>query len=118
MKMFFIVKRLDGKQERAIHCFDKPTVLIGTEFGDLEAGGGEVSEAQTLFYFRPDGSLHVRNLSYFDGTYVNGVKITDKALLAGDHVRIGNLSLEFLGAEDDTSPQVKRPEFRLLEQAG
>ncbi len=114
--MFFIVKRLDRAEDRAIHCFNKPTVLIGTEFGDL-AAGGDVSETQALLYLRPDGEIHVRNLSYVIDTYVNGVKVTDKAISPGDLVRIGNLSLEFLGAEEVGAP-AKRPEFRLLEQAG
>lgn len=118
MKVYFIVKRMDGvREERAIYCFSQRTVLIGSELGDLTVNDSEVSEANALIYFKPDGTLHVRDLSLTKGTYVNGVRVDQKRIGVGDHIKVGDLSLEVIGVEDGFRRETLSAPFPLLELA-
>jgi pSer/pThr/pTyr-binding forkhead associated (FHA) protein len=71
------------------------TVLIGRRVGcDLRIDEEDVAPVHAIV-FELDGQRHVRDLNTPGGTYVNGHKIHQEALNAGDELRIGSASLRY-----------------------
>jgi hypothetical protein len=87
---------------RLIHL-NKPSMLIGcTPVADICLESESVSDCHARIEHKPDG-YYVISLSNTPGVFVNGVEITFQRLRHGDKVEIGDVTAEFLLADEDTS---------------
>ncbi|MDD3277158.1 MAG: FHA domain-containing protein, partial [Kiritimatiellales bacterium] len=87
---------------RLIHL-DKPSMLIGcTPVADICLESESVSDCHARIEHKSDG-YYVISLSNTPGVFVNGVEITFQRLRNGDKIEIGDVTAEFLLADEDTS---------------
>lgn len=67
----------------------KPKVVIGRKTdADLRIPLADISRSHCEFMTQ-NGSVSVRDLDSSNGTYVNGEQVSEKALAAGDIIRLG-----------------------------
>ncbi len=71
----------------------KPRVLIGRRRGcDIIVNQPMVSAHHCLLYrTEEDGCWHVRDLQSTNGTWVNGVRISESQVFSGDEIHFGKL---------------------------
>nr|MCU0636220.1 FHA domain-containing protein [Gemmatimonadaceae bacterium] len=82
-------------------------VVIGREAAcDLPIADPEVSRRHAELSADPDG-LRVRDLGSRNGTFVNGVQVTDARLMAGDTLAVGGV--ELIVIEDEPAPVITTP---------
>ena len=80
-----------------------PSTTIGRrEECDLRIPLGDVSRKHCAVHVGDDGDLRLQDLGSSNGTYVNGRRVQESPLLAGDLIQIG--SLKFL-VQVDGEPQ-------------
>jgi hypothetical protein len=81
-----------GDQFELIHDI----VTVGRhEASDVLLDDVSVSRHHGLFTTTASGRVTVRDLNSLNGTYVNGVRVEETALHAGDEVQIGKFKLLF-----------------------
>src|SRR3954469_3245463 len=82
-------------QEQATYPLDKPTMLVGREeVCQIHIDNRSISRQHCAFYAKGEGFI-IQDLNSANGTYVNGHKITEHILAAGDMVIIGKYELRF-----------------------
>ncbi len=69
-------------------------VLGRREDCDLRIPLGDVSRRHCSILFTDDGGLRLQDLGSSNGTYVNGRRVQESPILAGDFIQVG--SLKFL----------------------
>jgi signal transduction histidine kinase/CheY-like chemotaxis protein len=80
-------------------------VLLGRATAGLAIDDDGVSRRHAEVTRRPDGSYQIRDLGSRNGTYVNGVRITEAELSIGDRVAIGGQTVLQLGIRDRLEDQ-------------
>jgi len=100
-----------GKRAGRAISMKRDRLLIGrAEECDLRPLSGEVSRKHCAIV-RKDQDLWIQDLRSRNGTFVNGLKISEpKKLADGDHVRVGSLELKVAAAEEkfDTDEDISR----------
>jgi predicted component of type VI protein secretion system len=89
----------DGQRERELLLVG--TIVVGRDPAcDVsEDGDALLSRRHTEFVAGPDGVI-VRDLGSRNGTFVNGVRIAEGPIRAGDIVHIGHLRLRYVEGEE------------------
>jgi len=94
----FVPLLLLTEAERIHIEVDRPSATVGRHTGvELRFGFPNVSRRHCRFAFE-SGQWRVYDLNSTNGVYLNGKKITDATLFAGDRLQIGNVLLTVEGA--------------------
>jgi len=88
-------------------------VMLGRDAGPMGSLGGDVQlSRQHASVFDTGGSLIVQDLGSSNGTFVNGRRVTDCALTAGDLIVVGGTTLRVVDvAAPQTPPQPRSWQF-------
>lgn len=87
MDLVLVRVQSDGQAKAA--PIDRPRTVLGRQTGcQLRIGSGEVSREHCEVLLQ-EGSAVVRDLASRNGTFVNGVKVVEKRLEAGDLIAVG-----------------------------
>ena len=82
-------------QEQSVHELVKPKMVVGREAGcDIHIDNLGISRNHCAFVNKGEAFL-VQDLGSSNGTYVNGLKITERFLNDGDEIIIGKYTLKF-----------------------
>jgi hypothetical protein len=94
----------DGQRERELLLVG--TIVVGRDPAcDVsEDGDSLLSRRHTEFVAGPDGVL-VRDLGSRNGTFVNGVRIAEGPIRAGDVVHIGHLRVRYVEGDAPPAPE-------------
>jgi pSer/pThr/pTyr-binding forkhead associated (FHA) protein len=84
----------------AYELTDEVTKVGRQPSNDVVLDDVTVSRHHALFTKTASGRVTVRDLNSLNGTYVNGSRIEEAALLTNDQVQIGKFKLTFLAAAD------------------
>ncbi|MEZ4704377.1 MAG: FHA domain-containing protein [Bdellovibrionota bacterium] len=79
--------------------FVKERVVIGREGVDLILNDRSVSKRHAQLDLAPNGEVTLTDLASANGTHVNGKRIKSKILSPNDHIKLGRVSLVFVGVE-------------------
>lgn len=79
--------------------FVKETVIIGRENVDLILNDRSVSKRHAQLDLAANGEVTVTDLASANGTYVNGKRIKSKKLNPDDRIKVGRVSIVFVGVE-------------------
>jgi polysaccharide biosynthesis transport protein len=101
-----------GANRGAIVWLDKDEILIGREACEVCLKDDAVSRKQCAVK-ADKGSFLIMDFGSRNGSFVNGVRISEKVLEHGDKIRIGATELVFL--ENDEPPAPTPVENRVLE---
>ena len=71
-----------------------------SEDSDIFLDDVTVSREHVVFTTLDSGRLVVRDLGSLNGTYVNNVRVDEKALDSGDEIQIGKFKLIYIAARD------------------
>ena len=71
-----------------------------SEDSDIFLDDVTVSREHVVFTTLDSGRLVVRDLGSLNGTYVNNVRVDEKALDSGDEIQLGKFKLIYLAARD------------------
>ncbi|RMG99267.1 MAG: FHA domain-containing protein, partial [Deltaproteobacteria bacterium] len=98
-----LVQRVGRPDEEV--TFDKPTIVIGREAGDLVMGDGQVSSRHAEISYR-QGKLVFQDLGSTNGSFrEDGQRIVGPIELAiGQSVRLGQCRITVRGIEGATAP--------------
>lgn len=77
------------------HC------VLGRKDADVLLNEPRCSRHHALFYVDRDGGLRIKDLESTNGTYLNGRRIRDAGLRAGDEIRVGQAAIVVVVAEAD-----------------
>lgn len=80
---------LDGDQEQVVGREKRNAIFI-----DIDAATTKVSRKHAVFY-PADGGWGLRDLNSSNGVFVNGKRITDVKLNAGDMIKFGDLPFRY-----------------------
>jgi hypothetical protein len=94
----------DGLRERELLLVG--TIVVGRDpsCDVTEDGDPLLSRRHTEFTAGPDG-VTVRDLGSRNGTFVNGVRIAEGSIRAGDVVHIGNMRLRYIEGDGPVMPE-------------
>ena len=109
-KAIELVGRMEPVAGR-VFLLNKPLVTVGrSPFNDIILKTDSVSSHHAEIECQ-DGQWLVRDLFSSNGSYVNGVRIEEQDLLAGDIVMFGELALDFdpAGKDDSSAPAREVP---------
>jgi serine phosphatase RsbU (regulator of sigma subunit) len=102
---------------RRVVTIDKPLFTLGRRAGhDLQLAGAEVSRDHAEIALTPEGAV-IRDRGSRYGTYVNGARITEQRLAAGDRIECGRggAAMVFLvgdGSSIDDAPALGTGDLR------
>ncbi len=106
MQVVLVMFRTDGER-RSFSVTRDVTVIGRREDCDLRIPLGEVSRKHCRF-IKDQGMLHVEDLGSSNGTYVNGQRVQESPVQAGDTVMIGTVifvaQIDGTPAEEDLQP--------------
>ena len=83
----------DGKKELRMFSGGELTIGRGTS-SEILLDDVSVSRGHALVYVSAEGVAHVRDLASANGTFINGYRVHDRRLAAGDRLRIGNVVMQ------------------------
>lgn len=93
---------LDGPLQGEVFIVTDPETSIGRDrVNSLRIPDPSVSRHHCLFRKLEDGEVHLVDTNSRNGTFVNGVPITERNLQHGDQIRIGGCSFMFLTQEEE-----------------
>lgn len=91
-----------GPQIGQLFKLEHKSVRLGrAEDAEIPIRDGSISRYHAECYFDEHGGMRVRDLGSTNGTFMNGVKVTDSEIREGDRVQLGGatiLKLEFHGS--------------------
>ncbi len=79
---------------------EEPLRAGRSEDSDIFLDDVTVSREHVVFTTLDSGRLVVRDLGSLNGTYVNNVRVDEKALDSGDEIQIGKFKLIYIAARD------------------
>jgi hypothetical protein len=81
-----------------------PEAVIGRRDGDVRLDSALVSRRHAVIW-SADGQVWLRDEGSVNGTYVDGIRITEpRALLDGNHIRFGDVSTVFTTGDSAAAP--------------
>src|ERR1044072_768139 len=108
-----------GPQKGAVFELSEDESSIGREIAStIRLADPSVSRQHCLLR-SAEGRFKVIDLDSFNGTFVNGIPVVEKALEHGDHIAIGDLLLLFLEGESEAAeaPAVRLNEEEMVTQS-
>ena len=91
----------EGQPEKTFRMLAGAVRTVGRATGaDFIVDAALVSRVHCRFTVLPDGALEVRDLESTNGTFVNGARVAQARLAAGDRVQIGRVELVALRDAD------------------
>ena len=92
---------IEGPARGAVFALDKPEVIIGrSSASDVAIADPSLSRRHSAVHL-DRGAYTLRDLESNNGTFVNDVPVTERALAHGDRITIGDSVLLFLTREDE-----------------
>jgi Nif-specific regulatory protein len=92
---------IEGPTRGAVFALDKPETSIGRSSAN-DVAIADVSLSRRHSSIRLEhGAYTLRDLQSNNGTFVNDIPITERALTHGDRITIGDSALLFLATEDE-----------------
>jgi pSer/pThr/pTyr-binding forkhead associated (FHA) protein len=73
--------------------------MIGRKASNITVSDRRCSQQHLLLFQGPDGKLRAKDLDSTNGTVVNGARVTEAVLSAGDEIKIGQTRLVILSLE-------------------
>src|SRR5947209_508788 len=111
MQAVIVMFRADGER-RSFSLVRDMTVIGRREDCDLRIPLGEVSRKHARLV-RDGDSLRLEDLGSSNGTYLNGQRVQEAILTAGDSVQIGPvvfvLQIDGVPADDELAPVIAAP---------
>jgi len=90
-----------GPSAGARFAIERTPMRVGrSEDSDIFLDDVTVSREHVVFSRLDSGRVVVRDLGSLNGTYVNNVRVDQKALDSGDEVQIGKFKLTYIAARD------------------
>jgi len=91
--------RIGSSPKQKTLSFNSEEVLLGRHVEWLGQEDEFLSKAHAKIVVENDGALRLVDLGSRNGTFVNGKRITEIALVAGDEIRIGRTILRVLESQ-------------------
>lgn len=82
---------VEGKASRRVVQLKLPTIIGRSREADVKVGHASVSRKHCEIY-ELDGALVVRDVGSLNGTFIDGVRITQSVLKPGDRLTVGPLT--------------------------
>lgn len=110
MQIVLVMFRSDG-QRRSFSIHKATTVIGRREDCDVRIPLGEISRKHCRLVRGDEGTLRVEDAGSSNGTYVNGKRVQQATLAAGDTLQIGPVAfvvqLDGVPADDDIQPRMR-----------
>jgi pSer/pThr/pTyr-binding forkhead associated (FHA) protein len=107
MQIVLVMFRSDG-QRRSFSIHKEQTILGRREDCDVRIPLGEISRKHCKLTRQDDGSIKIEDCGSSNGTYVNGKRVQEATLEAGDTLQIGPVAfviqINGLPHEDEIQP--------------
>ncbi|HMC62237.1 MAG TPA: sigma 54-interacting transcriptional regulator [Candidatus Solibacter sp.] len=97
---------IEGPTRGTVFALDKPEVFIGRSSAN-DVAIADVSLSRRHSSIRLEhGAYTLRDLESNNGTFVNDIPVTERALTHGDRITIGDSALLFLATEDEETQRL------------
>ncbi len=86
----------------------QPALVIGRNSSQVRLDDDEVSRLHAQVWRDEDGTFHVEDLGSRNGTFLNGVQVTQAPLTFGDRVRVGTTTFVFARHDEESEVLFQR----------
>jgi len=94
-KMKAFLEVLSGNDAGIIHEIKKSQTVIGRKDGDIIVSDPLISKKHAAVEIWSREVIYIKDLESTNGTYINGIPISQTRLKNGDVIQLGNIKLKF-----------------------